>query len=375
MTRRLRTDDLPALTIAGQPAIAPDASRIAYVVRGNDLDADKPVESIWLTDAAGSARRLTQGTTDTSPAFSPDGETLAFQRDGQLWTLPLGGGDATKRTSLPDLGRRTAVEPRLHPHRLHRARRRRRRRRRGRHRPPAPRRRPDRRRPPRLPDRRHGLRPRRADAAARARPRVRRCPPADGCRRPRPRRRLEPRLREARLHRDAAASRTSTRARPVHVIDAADVKARPEVVAFADGFAGTVAVRTRRRDARRRGLGGRAERPRRPLRGRPRRSDPPRQLAASLNRNVMPGAPAYPGALPQFTVDRRRAVRHPRPRLHPPLLRVARRRRAAARARRRGTRRERPLGRRIVRRDRPRDSDVVRRDRPPRPRIRRARRR
>ena len=135
MTRRLRTDDLPALTIAGQPALSPDASRIAYVVRGNDLEADKPVESIWLTDAAGAARRLTQGTADSTPAFSADGSTLAFQRDGQLWTLPLAGGDATKRTSLPDLGGRPGVEPRRRAHRVRRARRHRRRRRRGRRRP------------------------------------------------------------------------------------------------------------------------------------------------------------------------------------------------------------------------------------------------
>ncbi len=54
-----------------------------------------------------------------------------------------------------------------------------------------------------------------------------------------------------------------------------------------------------------------------------------RELAASLDRNVMPGAPAYPGALPQFTADRRRALRHPRPRLHAPL----RRRRSTAASR------------------------------------------
>ena len=83
------------------------------------------------------------------------------------------------------------------------------------------------------------------------------------------------------------------------------------------------------------------------------------ELAASLDRNVMPGAPAYPGALPQFTDDGRRAVRDPRPRLHAPLRGAVHRRRAAPRPGGDGPRRQRALGRRRQRRDRAR---------PPRPR-------
>ena len=120
---------------------------------------------------------------------------------------------------------------------------------------------------------------------------------------------------------------------PVHVIDAADVKARPEVVAFADGFAGTVSFAP---DGETLVVVG--------WEGAPTGHaglyavDLADRLDAAAGGIPQPQRHArrtcLPGALPQFTADRRRAVRDPRPRLHPPVLRVARRRRAAARPRR-----------------------------------------
>ena len=108
MTRRLRIDDLLELTIPSQPALSPDGMRVAYVLGGVDGDADRPVSSLWMTDPDGAARRLTQGPSDTQPVYSPDGATLAFLRDGQLWTLPLAGGEPEQRTRLP-LGAGAAV--------------------------------------------------------------------------------------------------------------------------------------------------------------------------------------------------------------------------------------------------------------------------
>ncbi|OLE56383.1 MAG: hypothetical protein AUG74_19370, partial [Bacteroidetes bacterium 13_1_20CM_4_60_6] len=56
---------------------------------------------LWIMDADGAnARELTHGDADTSPHFSPDGKTVAFVRGGNLYLLPLGGGEAQQLTKI-----------------------------------------------------------------------------------------------------------------------------------------------------------------------------------------------------------------------------------------------------------------------------------
>ncbi|WP_365696282.1 serine hydrolase, partial [Nocardioides sp.] len=104
-TRRLRIEDLVDLAVPSQPALSPDGSRVVYVLRTLDVEDDRNVDELWLvgTDPSqGDApHRLTHGPSDSAPTWSPDGGRVAFLRAGQLAVLDAAGGEPEVLTDLP----------------------------------------------------------------------------------------------------------------------------------------------------------------------------------------------------------------------------------------------------------------------------------
>jgi dipeptidyl aminopeptidase/acylaminoacyl peptidase len=109
--RNITEKDIFNFNWIGDPQVAPDGSRVAFVKVTVNEKKDGYNTSIWIVSTAtGEARQLTSGMRDSSPRWSPDGNYLAFvrvaEKDGrpdqpQLFMLSMEGGEAFQFTSLP----------------------------------------------------------------------------------------------------------------------------------------------------------------------------------------------------------------------------------------------------------------------------------
>jgi len=109
MGRPLQLQDLDSLQLPSEPALSPDGRQVVYVLRTTDAAADADRSALWSVSATadgwGEPVQLTRGTADTSPAFSPAGDRIAFLRGGgdgpaQLHLLRVHGGEAERVTQL-----------------------------------------------------------------------------------------------------------------------------------------------------------------------------------------------------------------------------------------------------------------------------------
>ncbi|MEI5676297.1 MULTISPECIES: serine hydrolase [unclassified Nocardioides] len=293
MTSRMRLDDLTDLAVPSQPALAPDGSRAVYVLRTLDAAADRSVDRLWSVDLpGGTPRPLTAGPEDSAPAWSPDGTRLAFLRAGQVHLLHTGGGEPERVTELP-LG---AGAPVWSP----------------------------------AGDRLALLAP--VDPTDGTGPLVttRLDYQSDGAGLVGPVRRqlhlvdlgtgavrqltdgpehvgspaFSPDGTTLAFTRGVGADTDLTFRSAVHLLDLEDPKARPRIVALADGVAGTVSFAPDGASLLVVGFPGDPVGHQHLLRV-PLDGGPLVDLAGHLDRNVMPGGPAYPGALPVELADGR----------------------------------------------------------------------
>ena len=114
----MKEEDLLRLVWVADPQVSPDGTRVAFTRVAVDAEADAYVTSLWLVEAPAPdpqgrlprspepPRPLTFGPLDSQPRWSPDGRALAFVRatepkkPGQLFVLPMAGGEALRLTRL-----------------------------------------------------------------------------------------------------------------------------------------------------------------------------------------------------------------------------------------------------------------------------------
>jgi dipeptidyl aminopeptidase/acylaminoacyl peptidase len=117
--RPMTAEDLWAMDRVGEPAVSPDGLRVAFTVTRYSVEENRGNGDLWViaADGSGTPSRLTWNEgSDGSPAWSPEGDRLAFvskrgDAPPQIYLLPLAGGEAERVTDLP----MAAGEPRWFP--------------------------------------------------------------------------------------------------------------------------------------------------------------------------------------------------------------------------------------------------------------------
>lgn len=106
--RPMTFDDMMAIKRVGDAQIAPDGSRVAYVVTDVDKNLNRGKRSVWVVPTSGGSPQqlITSDKNDFSPRWSADGKLIAFlsTREGapQIFVAGADGSNPRKITSAPE---------------------------------------------------------------------------------------------------------------------------------------------------------------------------------------------------------------------------------------------------------------------------------
>lgn len=105
-TNPINPDHIYQITTLGPPSISPDGTNIIYASSFVHKESVTNISRIVVTSLNNPRSYfLTQGDSDHTPIYSPDGNNISFIRqdslgNNQLWIIPTNGGEARKLTNL-----------------------------------------------------------------------------------------------------------------------------------------------------------------------------------------------------------------------------------------------------------------------------------
>jgi dipeptidyl aminopeptidase/acylaminoacyl peptidase len=106
-THPFSAEDLVSMDRISDPQVSPDGTRIVFVRRTTDLEANRGRTDLWLVDRKDdSLKQLTRHeASDVNPRWAPDGSSIYFlssrSESMQVWKIAPDGGEATQVTNLP----------------------------------------------------------------------------------------------------------------------------------------------------------------------------------------------------------------------------------------------------------------------------------